>query len=400
MAVKQAGLFKAIIRAPLGIADEQQVMAKKTEDKIGLILSGGGARAAYQVGVLRAIANILPREIHNPFNVIAGTSAGALNGVSLATHAQRLRTGVRTLEYVWKNIDSSQVYRLDTGGIISSASNWVLAMVTNRPSETPVSLLNNSPLEELLGRVIKFERIQRHIEMGFLDAVAVTASSYTSGESVSFYQAGEGIEDWRGPHREGKRSTLNFKHLMASAAIPTIFPAVEIDNQYFGDGSIRQLAPTSTALHLGARKILAIGVSGTRSSQQQLTADSRHPSLSQIVGHILNSAFIDTLENDLEFLRHMNDILPHVPQRKLLKYNIRHQVVDLLEVTPSRDLSELASEYFSELPKPLRLFVKEASSGSVLSLLLFEQGYCQALMALGLKDAMNMEQQIREFFGY
>jgi NTE family protein len=375
-------------------------MARQTEDKIGLLLSGGGARAAYQVGVLRAIANILPRDTRNPFNVIAGTSAGALNAASLATHAQRLRTGVRTLEYVWKNISSGQIYRLDSGGIITSASSWVLAMVTNRSTETPVSLLNNSPLEELLSQVIKFDRIQRHIDMNLLDAVAVTASSYTSGQSVSFYQAGDAAEDWVGPHRKGKRTELNLKHLMASAAIPTIFPAVRIDDEYFGDGSIRQLAPTSTALHLGARKILAIGVSGTRNSQQQLLQAPKHPSLSQIVGHILNSAFIDTLENDLEFLRHMNDILPHVPQRKLLKYNTRHQVVDLLEVTPSRDLSEIASEYFSELPKPLRLFVKEASSGSVLSLLLFEPGYCSALMALGLKDAMEMEDQIRQFFGY
>lgn len=376
-------------------------MAKKKEHaKVGLILSGGGARAAYQVGVLRAIANILPRDTRNPFHVIAGTSAGALNGVSLATHAHRLRTGVRTLEYVWKNIDSGQVYRLDSGGIITSASNWVLAMVTNRATETPVSLLNNAPLEQLLSRVIKFERIQRHIDMGLLDAVAITASSYTGGESVSFYQAIEGIEDWRGPHRKGQRSKLNFNHLMASTAIPTIFPAVRIENEYFGDGSIRQLAPTSTALHLGARKIFAIGVSGTRTPQTAVQKEPAHPSLSQIVGHILNSAFIDTLENDLEFLRHMNDILPHVPQRKLLKYNIRHQVVDLLEVTPSRDLGEIASEYFSELPKPLRLFVKEASSGSVLSLLLFEPGYCNALMALGLKDAMAMEEQIREFFDF
>ena len=375
-------------------------MKQDTTDKVGLILSGGGARAAYQIGVLRAIATILPRDTRNPFHVIAGTSACALNGVAIATHAQRLRTGVRTLEYIWKNIDSGQVYRLDSGGIITSASNWVLAMVTNRSTETPVSLLNNSPLEELLSRVIKFERIQRHIDMGLMDAVAVTASSYTSGESVSFYQAVKGIENWTGPHRKGLRTRLTFQHLMASTAIPTIFPAVKIGEEYFGDGSIRQLAPTSTALHLGARKILAIGVSGTRSAAKPNSEEARHPSLSQIVGHILNSAFIDTLENDLEFLRHMNDILPHVSQRKLLKYNIRQQVVDLLEVTPSRDLSELASEHFDELPKPLRLFVKEAGSGSILSLLLFEPGYCNALMELGLNDALAMEDQIRDFFGY
>ncbi|MEZ5491947.1 MAG: patatin-like phospholipase family protein [Gammaproteobacteria bacterium] len=374
-------------------------MKQQRPDKIGLILSGGGARAAYQIGVLRAIANILPGGTRNPFHVISGTSAGALNGVALATHAHRLRTGVRTLEYVWKNISSEKIYRLDSSGIMGSASNWLLAMVTNRPSEAPVSLLNNSPLEQLLRQVIKFERINRHIQAGLLDAVAVTASSYSSGESVAFYQGVKEIEDWRGPHRRGVRSQLTLPHLMASAAIPTIFPALRLDDEYYGDGAIRQLAPTSTALHLGARKIFAIGVSGTRTPATG-SGTEMHPSLSQIVGHILNSAFVDTLENDLEFLRHMNDVLPHVPQRKLLKYNIRHQIVDLLEISPSRDLSELATEYFDELPRPLRLFIKEASGGAILSLLLFEPGYCNALMQLGLEDAMEKETQIREFFGF
>lgn len=373
---------------------------RKTQEKIGLILSGGGARAAYQIGVLRAIANILPAGTRNPFHVIAGTSAGALNGASLATHAHRLRTGVRTLEYVWKNISSEQIYRLDSTGIMGSASNWIMAMVTNRPSETPVSLLNNSPLEQLLSRVIKFDRIQRHIDAGLLEAVAITASSYTSGESVSFFQGNPAIEDWQGPHRRGTRSALSLQHLMASSAIPTIFPAVRIGNEFYGDGAIRQLAPTSTALHLGARKILAIGVSGTRTRKGVDSEALKHPSLSQIVGHILNSAFVDTLENDLEFLRHMNDVLPHVSQRKLLQYNIRHQVVDLLEIAPSRDLSEIASEYYEELPRPLRLFVKEGSGGAMLSLLLFEPGYCGALMELGRQDAMRQEQQIRDFFEF
>ncbi len=368
--------------------------------QIGLILSGGGARAAYQVGVLRSVANILPRDTKNPFNVITGTSAGALNAASLATHAQHLRTGIRTLEYVWKNICSDQVYRLDTAGIIGSASNWVLAMLSNRSIETPVSLLNNSPLEGLLSKIIKFERIQHNIDIGLIDAVSVTASGYTSGESVSFYQAVKGINDWSGPHRKGIRSKLTLQHLMASSAIPTIFPAINIDNQYYGDGAIRQLAPTSTALHLGARKIFAIGVSGNRSTAKSSKVEpaQEHPTLSQIVGHILNSAFVDTLENDLEFLRQMNDVLPYVSERKLLKNNIRHRVVDLLEISPSRELSEIASEYYDELPKPMKLFIREASSGTMLSLLLFEPGYCTALMQLGQRDAMEKEDEIKEFF--
>ena len=372
---------------------------EESAQKVGLILSGGGARAAYQIGVLRAIANTLPRGTRNPFHVITGTSAGALNAASLATHAQRLRTGVRTLEYVWKNISSSKIYRLDSLGIIGSASNWVMAMMTNRATETPVSLLNNSPLEELLSHVIKFERIQHNIDIGLLDSVSVTASSYTNGESVSFFQALQGLKDWQGPHRKGIRSKLTLQHLLGSSAIPTLFPAVRIGTEYYGDGAIRQLAPTSTALHLGARKILAIGVSGNRSRSDKDSAESDyHPSLSQIVGHILNSAFVDTLENDLEFLRHMNDLIPLIPKRKLRRSNIRNQVVDLLEISPSRELGEIATEYFHELPKPMRLFIKEANSGAILSLVLFEPGYCNALMQLGYNDAMAKEQEIRQFF--
>ena len=373
----------------------------ESNQKIGLILSGGGARAAYQIGVLRAIANALPRESRNPFHVITGTSAGALNAVSLATHAQRLRTGVRTLEYIWKNISSSKIYRLDSLGIIGSASNWIMAMMTNRATETPVSLLNNSPLEELLSNVIKFERIQHNIDVGLLDAVSVTASGYTNGESVSFFQALKGIKDWQGPHRHGIRSQLTLQHLLASSAIPTLFPAIKIGNQYYGDGAIRQLAPTSTALHLGARKILAIGVSGNRSRGETEAQDAQlHPSLSQIVGHILNSAFVDTLENDLEFLNHMNDLIPLIPKRKLRRSNIRHRVVDLLEISPSRELGDIATEYFHELPKPMRLFIKEANSGTILSLVLFEPGYCNALMQLGYEDAKAKEEEILRFFGF
>lgn len=371
---------------------------QNTDAKIGLILSGGGARAAYQVGVLRAVANILPRQSANPFHVIAGTSAGALNAVSLATHAQRLRTGVRVLEYVWGNLNSKNVYRLDSKGMLSSATGWMLAFVSRRQTEAPVSLLNNSPLRELLAETLHLDRIQRNIDTGYLDAVSVTASSYSSGMSVSFYQALKGVADWEGPHRIGRRSRIDLNHLMASSAIPTIFPAVRIDGEYFGDGSIRQLAPTSTALHLGARKILAIGVSATKRRRDITGSGQRHPSLAQIIGHILNSAFVDTLENDLEFLRHMNEVLPHVPQRTLLKNRLRHRIVDLLEISPSQDLNDVAAEHFDELPRAMKLFVKDPNS-SILSLLLFEPGYCHALLELGFKDAMAKQEEIKRFFG-
>lgn len=372
------------------------MLKENNADRIGLILSGGGARAAYQVGVLRAIANILPKEARNPFHIITGTSAGALNAASLATHAHRLRTGVRLLEYVWKHISSEQIYATQAVNLLGSASTLLLSMVASK-SETPFALLNNSPLAELLSRVLKLERIQGNIDRGLLDALSITASAYNSGESVSFYQGIKGLEDWEGPHRVGRRSRIELQHLMASSAIPILFPATKIEGEFFGDGAVRQLAPTSTAIHLGARRVLAIGVSGNGSNIEPHEEVIATPSLTQILGHILNSAFVDTLENDLEFLRHMNDVLPHVPERIKNQPGFR-KPIDLLEISPSQELNVLAAEHYDELPKPLSRYIKQDSSGTLLSLVLFEPGFCNALRHLGFADAMAKEEEIRQFF--
>jgi len=368
------------------------------QQRIGLILSGGGARAAYQIGVLRAIATILPKPARNPFHVIAGTSAGALNAASLATHAHHLRTAVRILENIWKNISSDMVYDLHSANLLSGASGLVLNMLSGKNSDSAVALLNNTPLADLLARVIKFDRIQHNIDIGLLDALSITASAYGSGESVSFYQAIKNIENWQGPHRIGVRTELGLDHLMASAAIPVIFPAVKLGAQYFGDGAIRQLAPTSTALHLGARRLLAIGVSGNRIKAPLEDEMTEQPSLSQILGHILNSAFVDTLENDLEFLRQLNAVTPFVPESTIKDNAIYMNKVDLLEISPSRELNVLAMEHYHELPKAMTRYIKEGSSGTLLSLILFERGFCSALCRLGFEDAMEKEGRIRDFF--
>ncbi len=365
---------------------------------LGLIMSGGGARAAYQIGVLRAIANILPRHAANPFHVISGTSAGALNAASLATHAHRLRTGVRTLEAVWKNLSSEKVYDPNSANLLTSTSGLILSMLTGRKSDAPVALLDNSPLTGLLSRVIKIEKVQQNIDRGLLNALSITASAYSSGESVSFYQACEDIKDWTGPHRIGVRTKLTHKHLLASSAIPVIFPAVQIGDQYYGDGAIRQLAPTSPALHLGARRILVIGVSGNRTKPPLADQQAEQPGLAQILGHIMNSAFVDTLENDVEFLQHMNDVLPHVSQRRMKKHQIDHSEIELLEISPSQELNVLAMEHYAELPKQMARYIKEDSSGTLLSLILFESGFCTALWQLGYSDAMAQEEEIAKFF--
>lgn len=375
------------------------ILQSRTYKPVGLILSGGGARAAYQVGVLRAVANILPRQAKNPFDIISGTSAGALNAVSLATHAQRLRTGVRTLEHIWTNLHSDQIYDTQNSNLLGSVSTLLLPMLSGKQTANRVALLDNSPLAALLDRVLRFERIQQHIDIGLLNAVSVTASAYSTGESVSFYQGVKGLQDWSGPHRIGRRVQLSRDHLMASSAIPVVFPSVKIGKQYLGDGAVRQLAPTSPALHLGARRILAIGVSGNRTKAPLEDAQPEQPNLMQILGHILNSAFVDTLENDLEFLRHMNSVLPHVPERVRRQYIADLHEVELLEISPSRELNLLAQEYYEELPKPMSRYIKPGTSGTLLSLILFEQGFCKALFDLGVKDAMAKEPEIRRFFG-
>lgn len=371
----------------------------RSSEKRALLLSGGGARASYQVGVLRAVANILPREASNPFQIITGASAGALNAASIATHAQRLRTGVRTLEYVWGNISSDQIYKLDSGGLISNASNWVFSFLANRRRNTPTSLLDNSPLEELLGKAIKFDRLQRSIDAGYLEALAVTASGYTSGESVCFYQGVEGLRNWHKAHRVGVRSTLTVKHLLASTAIPTLFPAVRINREFFGDGAIRQLSPLSPAIRLGADRILAVGVSSNKPGSPPKDAAPTHPSLTQILAHILNSAFVDTLTNDIEALRRVNTLLPLIPpDRQEDEPVLGLKPICLLDISPSQNLNTIAAEYFDDLPRALRLFVRDSGSSSVLSLLMFEKRYCQRLMALGFHDAMTKEDQIHDFF--
>ena len=374
------------------------MLEAKNADRIGLLLSGGGARAAYQVGVLRAISELLPKNASNPFHIISGTSAGALNAASLACHAHRLRTGVKLLEHVWKNISSDKVYTPQSGKLLGSASIMLFASMRTKDTDVPISLLDNSPLLHLLQRVLKLDKIQRNIDRGLLDALSITTSSYNTGESVSFYQGMKGLSDWQGPHRIGRSGTISYSHLMASSALPVLFPAVKIDEQFYGDGAVRQLAPTSTPIHLGATRLLVIGVSGNRSNSPMGNTNAAAPSILQILGHILNSAFVDTLENDLEFLRDMNDVLDQLPQGVINSPKISAQKIELLEISPSKEINILAKQFYDELPKQMAKHIKPDSSSTLLSLILFEKGFCSALWKMGYEDALSKESKIRHFF--
>jgi NTE family protein len=365
-----------------------------------LVLSGGGARAAYQVGVLKAIADIMPESTRNPFGIISGTSAGAINAVALAAHADNFRNAVYNIESVWKSFRPHQVYRSDPAGVFNNALRWLMSLVFASKNRT--SLLDNDPLSQLLGKMIRFDNIQEAIDHGFLRAISVTASGYSSGHSVAFFQGSPDISAWKRFQRVGMRTHLKLEHLMASSAIPVVFPAVRINREYFGDGAVRQLAPISPALHLGARKVLVVGVSGNRSAPQLQKPADEYPSLAQISGHLMNSIFLDSLEYDIERMERINSMLNVIPEAVRKKAQATLHPIDSLVISPSQCLDRIASKYLHILPVSIRVFLHgigatRASGSSILSYLLFERQFCHELIALGYHDGMRNASEIEQF---
>lgn len=370
----------------------------------GLILSGGGARAAYQVGVLRAISEILPADYPNPFDIICGTSAGGLNAAGLATHANCLQDGVKMLESVWGEFHTDQVYRTDWAGVLRRAGRFVWTMAFGRLlRDLPVSLLDNSPLRHLLDDRLTLSRVQDAIDNGALRALCITASGYSSGQSVSFFQGSPQLEPWQRSRRIGVRSSITLDHLMASAAIPIIFPAVRVHREFFGDGALRQLSPISPALHLGAERVLVIGVGGqseTRSREKNVA----YPSIAQVVSHIMNSSFIDSLEADIERLTRVNKTLRLIPEEVRQQQSALREVDVLVISPPAQVLDTIAMRHAHLLPKSIRLFVRgsgatQRAGSGVLSYLLFEAAYCNDLMALGYHDGCGRREQLQKFLG-
>lgn len=374
-----------------------------------LVLSGGGARAAYQVGVLKALGQLLPRTSHNPFPIICGTSAGAINALAIAGRPGPFRLRARKLEAIWSNIHAEDIYRTDVWGVLKNTVRLGLSLMhSGYGIGRSVALLDNSPLQHLLSNYIRFRHIDEAILSGELMAVSTTAMDYISGKSVAFFQGRH--ECWTRSRRHGIRTGLNIDHLMASSAIPLIFPARAIDTRYYGDGAMRQLKPLSPALHLGADRIFVIGVSDNPSHAQTAAAPLHSPSVAQMLGHLLNSAFIDSVESDLETLKAINKLVQtqsentqcassETAEGSPLKY------IEHLCISPSTPIDEIAQEYFHELPQSVKLFLrtigatKKGGGSSATSYLLFEQGFCRQLIKLGYTDAMAQKEDIETFFG-
>ncbi|OOF10880.1 MULTISPECIES: patatin-like phospholipase family protein [unclassified Salinivibrio] len=364
--------------------------------KIALVLTGGGARAAYQVGVLAAIAEWYPRVHTSPFTIYSGTSAGAINAVSLASYASSFRLGVKKLSWLWHRLDTSRIFASQPIGLLSHLASQTGQRFQSRYQPTsPFGLLNNRPLRELLNQTINFNKLNYQLLSGHLHGLSVTASNYQTGQSVSFFQGDTSILPWERARAVGRRSQLSTEHLLASSAIPFVFPASRIGHEFYGDGAIHQIAPLRPAIKMGAERILILDLTtGIRTAGN---IDPSAPGLAMLGGHLMNAIFADTLSADLENLQRMNQI--HLALNDAQRHQLGLRKVNVLHLRPSVPFEPVAKRFYRHMPFAARallrfLGINASQDATFASYLLFEPAYLRQLIDIGYQDAQNHRSQI------
>lgn len=383
------------------VLDDMEEHMSSSQCTTALVLTGGGARAAYQAGALKALAEKSGGECRFP--IITGVSAGAINATYLASVTEKPIESAERLCEAWSDLQIEEVFRSDLSAIGRSLALWTWMLVRGGGAHTvPVrGIVDTAPLRNYLQKRVRVESIQSNLRQGDLEGLAISATNYQTGQTITFVQTEETFRPWVRAGRRSRQTQITVDHVMASSALPIVFPAVAVNGVYYGDGSVRQTAPLAPSIHMGADRILAISVRYPRTPTEEAEAQVQgYPPPAQILGMLMNSVFLDSLETDAERLRRTNQIIDHYSASRQPSGRFRH--IDLMVLHPSKDLGKLSADLSADLPISLRLLVRglgaeRSRTPDFLSYLLFEPSYVNRLIELGYEDTVKCWPRIENF---
>lgn len=371
---------------------------------LGLVLSGGGARGAYQAGVLAAISEVTTRNgLENPFPLLTGVSAGSINAAIIAGFPGNFAKSATRLTQLWSEISTDSVFYADLLTLSRGSFEWVTDFsFRKKENDTSLrSIFSTTPLRSLLTKSCHFENIQRKIDKGILNAISISTLEYDSISSKTFFQGRTDLKSWERPMHRGEKAQLTVDHVMASAAIPILFPPVKIGDRFYGDGCIRNQSPCAASIYLGAEKIIAVGVRRKLDTWYTYhhSESTSSPSMARLINVIFHSVMMDGLESDVERITQTNHHLALLTAEQKKTLSVRE--VECLWIAPSVDFSKLAYQKSDKLPRLIRYILSGpgslAESSELISYLLFEKSYCEQLVEIGFADGMREKEAIEKF---